>query len=98
MAGKKKQKTLESNSPWLRVLLVHALLALLEQADGLLGLLGQVLHEDPEVLVVSQGLHLALVARQDGAQVLVGVGQQVQDVGGAVLQSQFGVLAEAHHL
>lgn len=29
---------------------------------------------------------------------LVGVGQQVQDVGGAVLQSQFGVLAEAHHL
>lgn len=96
--NKNKTKLLKSNSPRLRVLLVHALLALLEQADGLLGLLGQVLHEDPEVLVVSQGFHLALVARQDGAQVLVGVGQQVQDVGGAVLQSQFGVLAEAHHL
>lgn len=67
------------------VLLVHAFLALLEQADGLLGLLGEVLHEDPEVLVVPQHLHFALVARQDGAQVLVGVWQQVQDVRGAVL-------------
>lgn len=97
--GKKKGTEYASvDSPRLRVLLVHALLALLEQANGLLGLLGQVLHEDSEVLVVSQSFHLALVARQDGAQVLVGVGQQVQDVGGAVLQSQFGVLAEAHHL
>lgn len=40
-------------SPGLRVLLIHALLALLEQADGLLGLLGQVLHEDAEILVVA---------------------------------------------
>lgn len=84
--------------PGLRILLIHPLLALLEQADGLLGLLGQVLHEDPEVLVVSQRLHLALVASQDGAQVLVGVWQQVEDVRGAVLQSQFGVLAQPHHL
>lgn len=86
------------HSPRLRVLLVHAFLSLLEQADGLFGLLGEVLHEDPEVLVLPQSLHFTFVARQDGAQVLVGVWQQVQDVRGAVLQSQFGVLTQAHHL
>lgn len=85
-------------SPGLRVLLIHAFLALLKQADGLLGLLGQVLHEDPEVIVVPQSLHFPLIARQDCAQVLVCVWQQVKDVRGAVLQSQLGVLAQAHHL
>lgn len=93
-----RQSDRQHHSPRLRVLLVHALLPLLEQADGLFGLLGQVLHEDPEVLVLPQSLHFALVAGQDGAQVLVGVWQQVQDVRGAVLQSQFGVLTQAHHL
>lgn len=71
--------------PRLGVLLIHPFLPFLEEADGLLGFFHQVLHEDPEILVLSQGLHLALVAGQDGAQVLVGVRQQVQDVGGAVL-------------
>ena len=85
-------------SPGLRVLLVHALLSLLEKADGLLGLLGQVLHEDAEILVVAERLHLSLVAGQDGAKVLVGVWQQVQDVRWAVLQGQLGVLAQSHHL
>ena len=94
--------TLEaSHSPYLPglgVLLVHAFLGLLEQAHSLLDLIGQVLHHYPEVLVLPQGLHLALVAGEDGAQVLVGVWQQVQDVGRAVLQSHFWVLAQTHHL
>ena len=85
-------------SPGLRVLLVHPLLAVFKQADGLLGFLGQVLHEDSEVLVVPQRLHLALIAGKDGAEVLVGVWQQVQDVRRAVLQSQLWVLAQADHL
>lgn len=93
-----KQSNGEHHLPRLRVLLVHPFLSLLEQADGLFGLLGQVLHEDPEVLILPQSLHFTFVARQDGAQVLVGVWQQVQDVRGAVLQSQFGVLTQAHHL
>lgn len=85
-------------SPWLRVLLVHALLALLEQTDRLLRLLRKVLHEDAEVLVVAQRLHLALVAGQDGAKVLVGVREQVQDVRRTVLEGQLRVLAQSHHL
>lgn len=84
--------------PRLRVLLIHPLFPLLEEADGLLGFLHQVLHEHTEVLVFSQGLHLPLVAGQDGPEVLVGVGQKVQDVGRAVLQGQLWVLAQAHHL
>lgn len=84
--------------PGLGVLLIHPLLGLLEQAHGLLGLVAQVLHEDAEVLVLPQDLHLAFVAGQDGAKVLVGVGQQVQDVGGAVLQRHLGILTQTHHL
>lgn len=84
--------------PGLRVLLVHPLLGLLEQAHGLLGLVAQVLHEDAEVLVLPQDLHLAFVAGQEGAKVLVGVGQQVQDVWGAVLQRHLGILTQTHHL
>lgn len=80
-------------SPRLRVLLVHALFAFLEQTDGLLRLLRQVLHEDAEVLVVTQSLHLALVTGQDGAKMLVGVGQQVQDVRRTVLEGELRVLA-----
>lgn len=38
--------------PGLRIFLIHSLLAFFKQADGLLGLLSQVLHEDPEVLIV----------------------------------------------
>lgn len=60
-------------SPGLRVLLVHALFAFLEQTDRLLCLFRQVLHEDTEVLVVTQRLHLAFIAGQDGAKVLVGI-------------------------
>lgn len=77
---------------------MHPLLGLLEKAHGLLGLVGQVLHKHAEVLVLPEDLHLALVARQDGAQVLVRVRQQVQDVRWAVLQRHLGVLAQAHHL
>lgn len=77
---------------------MHPLLGLLEKAHGLLGLVGQVLHEHAKVLVLPEDLHLALVARQDGAQVLVRVRQQVQDVRWAVLQRHFGVLAQTHHL
>lgn len=95
----RKSKGLDSiPSPGLRVLLIHALLALLEQTVGLLGLLGQVLHEDSKILIFPQGFHFALVAWQNRAQVLVCIWQQVQDVRGAVLQGQFGVLAMAHHL
>lgn len=88
----------ERRSPGLGVLLIHPLLGLLEQAHGLLGLVAQVLHEDAKVLVVPQDLHLAFVAGQDGAKVLVGVGQQVQDVRGTVLQRYLGILTQAHHL
>lgn len=89
---------MQRNTPGLRVLLIHPLLGLLEEAHGLLGLVGQVLHEHAEVLVLTQDLHLALVAGQDGAQVLVRVRQQVQDVRRAVLQRHLGVLAQPHHL
>lgn len=86
------------NIPGLRVLLIHPLLGLLEEAHGLLGFVGQVLHEHAEVLVLPEDLHLALVPGQNGAQVLVRVRQQVQDVRWAVLQRHLGVLAETHHL
>lgn len=84
--------------PGLRVLLIHPLLGLLEQAHGLLGLVAQVLHEDAEILILPQDLHLAFVAGQDGAKVLVGVRQQVQDVRGTVLQRHLGILTQTHHL
>jgi len=80
-------------SPGLRVLLKHSLFAVFEQAYGLLGLLSQVLHENTKVLVVSQRFHLAFIAGQDSAEMLVGVWQQVQDVWRTVLQGQLGILA-----
>lgn len=64
-------------SPGLRVFLIHAFLSLLKQADGLFGLFSQVLHEDPEVLIVPKSLHFTLIAGQDCAQVLVGIRQKV---------------------
>lgn len=84
--------------PGLRVLLIHPLLGLLEQAHGLLGLVAQVFHEDAEILILAQDLHLAFVPGQDGAKVLVGVGQQVQDVRGTVLQRHLGILTQTHDL
>lgn len=86
------------SQPGLGVLLKHPLLGLLKKAHGLLRLVGQVLHDHAEILVLPEDLHLALVPRQDGAEVLVGVRQQVQDVGRAVLQRHLWVLAQAHHL
>lgn len=64
----------------------------------MLGLVAQVLHEDAEILVLPQDLHLALVPGQDGAKVLVGVRQQVQDVRGTVLQRHLGILTQTHYL
>lgn len=84
--------------PGLRVLLIHPLLGLLEKAHGLLGLVGQVLHEHAEILVLPEDLHFALVSGQDGSQVLVCVWQQVQDVRRAILQRHLWVLAQTHHL
>lgn len=86
------------NSPRLRVLLVHLLLGLLEKAHGLLRLVGQVLHDHAEVLVLPEDVHFALIPGHNGAQVLVGVRQQVQDVRRAVLQRHPRVLAQMHHL
>lgn len=80
-------------SPGLRVLLEHSLFAVFEQAYGLFGLLGQVLHENAKILVVAQRFHLAFIAGQDSAEMLVSVWQQVQDVWRTILQGQLGVLA-----
>lgn len=71
--------------PGLRVLLVHPLLGLLKKTHGLLCLVGQVLHDHTEILVLPEDFHFALISRQNGAQVLVGVRQQIQDVGRTVL-------------
>lgn len=84
--------------PGLGVLLIHPLLGLLKKAHGLLSLIGQVLHDHAEILVLPKDLYFALVSGQNGAQVLVGIWQQVQDVGWAVLQCHFWVLAQTHHL
>lgn len=84
--------------PGLRVLLIHPLLGLLKKAHGLLRLVGQVLHDHAEILVLPEDLHFALVSRQNGAQVLVGIRQKVQDVGWAVFQCHLRVLAQTHHL
>lgn len=81
------------NLPGLGVLLVHPLLGLLKKAHGLLRLVGQVVNDHTKILVFPENLHLALVSGQDGAQVLVGVWQQIEDVGRAVLQRHLGVLA-----
>lgn len=61
--------------PVLRLLLVHPLLALLEEADRSLGLLHEAIDVDLEVLVLAElGQFLGvLVLAEDQAQVLVGV-------------------------
>lgn len=82
--------------PVLRLLLVHPLLPLFEQPDGSFGFLHQAVDVDFEVLVLAElGQPLVLlVFAQDETQVLVGVGQDVQDVRRAVFQLEPGVLAQ----
>lgn len=73
------------NLPGLGVLLIHPLLGFFKKAHCLLSLVGQVLYDHAKVLVFPKDLHFALISRQDGAQVLVGIRQEIQDVGWTVL-------------
>lgn len=82
----------------MRVLVKHFFLALLEELDGLLALPHQVDDEYVEVLVAVQLCHVVLVLGIDQPQSLVGVGQDVQDERGRVLQVHLLVLAQLHHL
>lgn len=47
--------------PGLRVLLIHPFLGLLEEAHGLLGLVGEIIDDHAEILVLPEDLYLALV-------------------------------------
>lgn len=82
--------------PVLGLLLVHPLLPLLEQSDGSFGFLHEAVDVDFKVLVLTQlGQPLVLlVFAQNKPQMLVGIGQNVQDVRRTVLQLEPGVLAE----
>lgn len=84
--------------PGLGVLLIHPLFGLLKKAHGLLSLVGQVLHDHAKILILAKDLYFALISGQNGAEVLVGIRQQVQDVGRAVFQCHLRVLAQTYHL
>ena len=78
------------------------LLRVFEQADRLLALVHEVLHEDAEELVLVQERHVLLVVLEDDAEMLVGVGEDVQDEWRTVfeIQSPVGALRHdfVHHL
>lgn len=80
-----------------RVLVEHLHLSLLEQLYGLLALSHQIIDEDVEVLVGVEDVHLVLVLGVDQVQSLVGVGQDVEDEGRAVLEVHLALLTELHH-
>ena len=81
-----------------RRLVVYLLFGLLEEPDGLLAFVHQVLNEEAKVLVVVQKGNIFLVALEYHAQLLVRVREDVQDEGRAVLQVQPPVGALVHHL
>ena len=79
-------------------LVEYLLLGVFEQADRLLALVHKVLHEDAEELVLVQKGHVLLVVLEHDAEVLVGVGQNVQDKRGTVLQVESPIGAVSHDL
>ena len=84
--------------PRLGILLIHPLFSFFKEADGLFCLFHQIFHEDPKVFVLSQDLHLSLIAGQDGSQMLISVRKQVQNVRWAVFQCQLRILTQTHNL
>ncbi len=85
-------------SPVVGILVEHLLLAFLEELDGLLALAHQVLDEDLKVLFIVEGHHVILILGGNEAQVLVGIGQNVEDEWRGILQVHLRVLARLHHL
>lgn len=85
-------------SPIVRVLIVHFLLALFEQLDGLLAFAYDIQYEHVEVLVGVQLGQVVLVLRVYKPEPLIGVGQYVQYERRRVFQVHFGVLAQFDHL
>ena len=79
-------------------LVEYLLLGVLEQPHRLLALVHEVLHEDTEELVLVEERHVLLVVLEHDAQMLVRVGQDVQDERRAVLEVQSPVGALVHNL
>lgn len=84
-------------SPIMRVLVVHFLLALLEQLDGLFAFAYHVQYEHVEMLVVVQFGQVVLVLRVYEPEPLIGVGQYVEYERRRVLQIHLGMLTEFDH-
>ena len=66
-------------------LVVDLILGVFEEPHRLFALVHEVLHEEAEKLVIVEEGDVLLVALEHGAQVLVGVGENVQDERRAVL-------------
>lgn len=81
-----------------RVFVVHFLFSVLEKLDCQLGLLEKVLYVYPKILAVVQNVHSILVLRNNQLQMLVSVGQNVQDVWRTVLEAEPLVLTVLYHL
>lgn len=81
----------------MRVLVVHLLLALLEQFDGLFAFAYHVQYEYVEVLVVVQLRQVVLILCVYKPKPLIGVRQYVKYERRRVLQVHLGMLTQFHH-
>ena len=82
----KDQRQLGKIPSIMRVFLEHAVFAVSEELDGLFAFADEIVYEDFKIFVLVEKVNPVLVLRDDQPQMLVGVGEDVQDVRRRVLQ------------